>query len=171
VGGNMNYTQVGKIINTHGVKGEVKVYPLTNNIYRFDQLKKVYLGKDKLKVEVEKIRYHKEMVIIKFMGINDINQIISFKDDFIYVDEEDRIELPEGHYFIYDIIGCIVYNTHGEKIGTVVDVIQSASNDVYVVKEYDIDKEYLIPAIKEFIIHVDVDKKKIIIDPIEGMIE
>lgn len=167
----MDYTQVGKIINTHGVKGEVKVYPLTNNIYRFDQLKKVYLGENKLKVNIEKVRYHKGMVIIKFIGINNINQIISFKDEFIYVDEEDRIELPEGHYFIYDIVGCVVNNIHGEKVGTVIDVIQSASNDVYVVKGHGVDKEYLIPAIKEFIVHVDVDEKKIIIDPIEGMIE
>ncbi|QQY80755.1 16S rRNA processing protein RimM [Keratinibaculum paraultunense] len=167
----MEFTQVGKIINTHGVKGEVKIYPLTDDIYRFNKLKKVYLGKNKVKLEIENVRYHKGLVIIKFKGIDNINEIISFKDDFIYVDEEDRIKLPEDKYFIYDVIGCVVYNHEGEKIGLISDVIQSASNDVYVVKDYNLDKEYLIPAIKEFIIHIDVDNKNIIIDPIEGMIE
>ncbi len=167
----MEFTQVGRIINTHGVNGEVKVYPLTDDIYRFDELEKVYLGKDKLKLGIEKVRYHKGLVIIKFKGIDNINEIISFKDDFIYVDEDDRIELSEGQYFIYDVIGCMVYNLKGEKIGIVSDVIQFASNDVYVIKDYNSDKEYLIPAIREFIIHIDIDNKNIIIDPIEGMIE
>ena len=130
----MDYTQVGKIINTHGIKGEVKVFPLTDDIFRFDELKKVYLGEAKLKVEIESVKYHKGLVIIKFRGIDNINHVVSFKDDFIYVDEEDRIRLPIGQYFIYDIVGCMVLNTKGEKIGLVTEVIQSASNDVYVVK-------------------------------------
>ena len=167
----MDYIQVGKIINTHGIKGEVKVFPLTDDIFRFDELKKVYLGEAKLKVEIESVKYHKGLVIIKFRGIDNINHVVSFKDDFIYVDEEDRIELPKGQYFIYDIVGCMVLNTKGEKIGLVTEVIQSASNDVYVVKNHEKNKEYMIPAVKEFFVLIDIKDKKIVIDPIEGMIE
>src|SRR5690606_37503168 len=99
------------------------------------------------------------------------NEVLPFKESYLYIDEEDKVDLPEDHFFIFDIIDCVVFDTKGDKIGTVVDVIQSASNDVYVVKDYERNKEYLIPAVKEFFINIDISNKKIIIDPIEGMIE
>lgn len=167
----MEYIKVGRIINTHGIKGELKVFPLTDNLDRFDDLKIVYLGNNKEKVEIEQVKYHKGLVIIKFREFDNINQVLRFKDDFIYIDEEDKVKLPEGHYFIFDIIDCDVYDTEGRKIGIVIDVLQYTSNDVYVVKDQDKNKQYLIPAVKQFIVDIDVDNKKIIIDPIEGMIE
>ena len=167
----MDYIKVGKITNTHGIKGEVKVFPLTDNIERFDDLKKVYLGDNKLEVEIENVKYHKGLVIIKFKEFNNINDVLEFKDQFIYIDEKDKVELPKDHYFIFDLVGCTVYNTKEEKIGIVTDVLQYAANDVYVVKDEEKNKNYLIPAVKEFIIEVDINNKKIIIDPIEGMIE
>lgn len=167
----MDYIKIGRIINTHGIKGELKIYPLTDNINRFDDLKTVYLGDNKIKAEVESVKYHKEMVIIKLKEFNNINEVLKFKDDFIYIDQEDRVELPEDHYFIFDIIGCTVFDRESNKIGIVTDVIQSASNDVYVIKDEEKNKEYLIPAVKEFIINIDIDKKEIVLDPIEGMIE
>ena len=167
----VEYIQIGKIINTHGVKGELKIFPLTNNIYRFDHLRTAYLGENKKKVEVESVKYHKSLVILKFKEFNNINEVLQFKEEFLYVDIDDTIDLPQGRYFIFDIIGCEVYDTSNNLIGIVVEVIQSAGNDVYVVKNADSQKEYLIPAIKEFFTLIDVASKKIIIDPIEGMIE
>ena len=167
----MDYIQIGKIINTHGIKGEVKVQPLTDDITRFDCLKTVYLGNDKLKVKVEGIKYHKNMVILKFERFNNINEVLSYKEDFIYIDEKEKIDLPDNHFFIFDIIGCLVFNTEGEKIGIITQVLQSVSNDIYIVKDDEKNKEYMIPAVKEFFININIDKKEIVIDPIEGMIE
>lgn len=167
----MDYVQIGKIINTHGIKGELKLYPLTDDINRFSYLKIAYLGDNKLKVQIENVKYHKNMVIVKFKEFNNINEVLSYKDEFIYVDEEEIIKLPKNHYFIFDIVDCQVFNTAGEKIGIVTDVIQSASNDVYVVKNVEKNKEYLIPAVKEFFVDIDINNKRIIVDPIEGMIE
>lgn len=167
----MEYIKVGRIINTHGIKGEVKVYPLTDNINRFERLKTVYIGDNRLEVEIEKVKYHKGIVILKFKEFFNINEVLKFKEDFIYIDEKDKIDLPQDHYFVFDIVDSTVFNTDEEKIGIVTQVIQSTSNDVYVVKSHDKNKEYLIPAVKEFVIDVDIENKRIIIDPIEGMIE
>lgn len=167
----MEYIKVGRIINTHGIRGELKVLPLTDNLDRFDDLKIVYIGNNKEKVEIEQVKYHKGLAIIKLKEFDNINQVLKFKDDFLYIDVEDKVELPEDHYFIFDIVDCNVYDTKGRKIGVVTDVLQYTSNDVYVVKDMEKNKEYLIPAVKEFVVDIDVENKKIIIDPIEGMIE
>ncbi|NLW39802.1 MAG: 16S rRNA processing protein RimM [Tissierellia bacterium] len=167
----MDYIKVGWITNTHGIKGELKIHPLTDDINRFDDLKKVYIGNNKVAAEIERVKYIKGWVILKFKEFNNINEVLQYKGDYIYIDERDRVELPEDHFFIFDIIDCSVYTTKGEKVGLVVDVLQYASNDVYVVKDHNNEKEYLIPAVKEFVVEVDVEDKKIIIDPIEGMIE
>ena len=167
----MEYIKVGRIINTHGIKGELKVFPLTDNLDRFDDLKVAYLGDNKEKVEIEQVKYYKGLAIIKFKEFDNINQVMKFKDDFLYIDAEDKVELPEDHYFIFDIVDCNVYDTEGRKIGVVTDVLQYTSNDVYVVKDMEKNKEYLIPAVKKFVVDIDIENKKIIIDPIEGMIE
>ncbi|WP_236915734.1 ribosome maturation factor RimM [Clostridium sp. Cult2] len=167
----MEYIKVGWITNTHGIKGELKIYPLTDYINRFNSLKTVYLGENKRKVEIEKVKYHKELVILKFKEFCSINEVLTFKENYIYIDEEDRVDLPENHFFIYEIIDCQVFDVKGAKIGRVTDVIQFASNDVYVIKNLEKNKEYLIPAVKEFFVDIDVANKKIVINPIEGMIE
>ena len=167
----MDYTIIGKIISAHGIKGEVKVYPITDNLNRFNYLKTAYIGEKKIKVELERVKYHKNLAILKFKEINDINEIISFKDNFIYVDEEGKIILPKNHFFIHDLLDSQVFDTKSNLIGTIVDVLQGASNDIYVVKDANKNKEYLIPAVKQFIIDVNSIDKKVVIDPIEGMIE
>lgn len=167
----MEYTIVGKIINSHGIKGEVKVYPLTDDIQRFEYLKEAYIGDNKVVVNVDGVKYHKGSIILKFKEYDDINQILKYKDSFIFVSDEDRIILPENHYFIYDLIGCKVVDTDGNAIGNLKDVLQGHSNDVYVIEDEDNFKEYLIPAVKEFVKQVNIDEKLIAIDPIEGMIE
>lgn len=170
-GEKMDYTKVGKIISSHGIKGEVKVFPLTDNLERFNHLKTAYIGESKIKVELERVKYHKNLAIIKFKEYSDINEILHFKDYYIYVDDKERVVLPDNHFFIYDLVNCQVFDTNSKLIGTLVDVLQGSSNDVYIIKDTEKNKEYLIPAVKEFIIDVNIAEKKIIIDPIEGMIE
>ncbi|HZK33428.1 MAG TPA: ribosome maturation factor RimM [Tissierellaceae bacterium] len=167
----MEYTIVGKIINTHGIKGEIKVFPLTNDIKRFDFLDYAYIGEEKILVYLEKVKYHKNLAILKFKGYVDINDVEMFKDDFIYVDEQEKIVLPENHFFIYELINSQVFDKEMNLIGLLIDVIQGSSNDVYVIKDKENKKEYLIPGVKEFVKKIDVKNKEIIIDPIEGMIE
>jgi len=167
----MGYIQVGKIINTHGIGGEVKIYPLTDDIYRFDDLNIVYLGHDKNKLIIEAVRYHKDMVLLKFKDFNNINEVLPYKGEYVYIDAEDRIILSKDHFFLFDIIGALVYTEEGRRVGRVCQIIRSAGNDVYVIQDDQKKREYMIPAVKEFITSVDIDDKRIIIDPIEGMIE
>jgi len=167
----MDYIQIGKIINTHGIKGELKIYPLTDDMYRFNHLKSAFIGEEKIEVNVENVKYHKGFPILKFKEFHDIDQVLKYKEAFLYVDMDGKVDLPEDHYFIFDIINCEVYDADNNLIGTVIDVMQSAGNDIYIVKDINNQKEYMIPAIKEFFVLIDIDNKKIVIDPIEGMIE
>ncbi|TJX16198.1 16S rRNA processing protein RimM [Tissierella creatinini] len=167
----MEYTIVGKLINTHGIKGEVKVYPLTDDIERFSYLKSAYIGEGKLPVTIESVKYNKGMAILKFKGYDDINQILKFKDQYLYVDDDNKVVLPDNHFFISDLIGCKVYDMKNIFIGHIVDVLQGYSNDVYVIKDKEKSKDYLIPAVKAFIKEVNIEEKIIFIDPLEGMIE
>jgi 16S rRNA processing protein RimM len=142
----MDYTIIGKITNTHGIKGEVKVYPLTDDIKRFGILKTAYIGNEigdeKIQVNVENVKYHKNLAILKFKEYNNINEIKDLKDYFIYVDEEGKIDLPEDHFFIYEILNSQVFDNDMNLIGTLIDVIQGSGNDVYVIKDKENGKEY-----------------------------
>lgn len=165
----MQYTAIGKIINTHGIKGELKIYTLTDDATRFDSLRVAYIGDEKLKVNVVGVKYNKEFPIIKLSEFNNINEVINFKEEYLFVDDENLVKLPENQYFIFQLIDCKVENMDGEFIGIVKDVIENPTNDVYVIRNND--NEYLVPAVKEFVKDVDVENKLIRIDPIEGMIE
>lgn len=167
----MDYIQVGKIVNTHGIKGELKAIPLTDNAKRFDELETIYIGEDKAKVKIEKVWYKNQFIMLKIQGYNDINEVLQFKDKYIYIDEEDKIILPEGAYFIFDIIGCKVIDVNDNEIGYVIDVMTEHSNDIYVVNDVVKNKEYLIPAVKQIVKKIDIVNKKIVIEPIEGLIE
>lgn len=163
-----NYTVIGKIINTRGIKGELKVLPLTSKNSRFESLKNVYIGEDLILQKVKKTQLTKEFIYITFEGLENINLVEKFKSSYLYVSDEDRVELEEGEYFISDIIGCEVFNVNDEFIGEVVNLIENPANDVYVVRG---KKDYLIPQVSEFVKSIDIKSKKIIIDPIEGMID
>lgn len=165
----VDYIQVGKIVNTHGIKGDVKVLPLTDDAKRFEDLKKVYLGDEKLRLEIEHIGYIKGNVLIRFKGYDNINDVEKFRDKIVWVDEEDKIKLPKDSYFLHDIIGLDVYLADGTLIGAVKDILQPGANDVYVVKGKD--KEYLIPAIRDVVKEVDIEERKIVIEPLEGLLE
>lgn len=166
----MEYTIIGKIINTHGIKGDLKIYPLTDSLDRFFDLEKVYIGDTKEEAFIKDVKIHKGLALIRFKNLENINDVLKFKEEFIYVDDVDRVELGENRYFISDLIGCEVKLQDGEKVGFLSDVLQGGANDVYVVLSPE-KKEFLIPARAEFIKRVDIENSIVVIDPIEGMIE
>ncbi len=162
------YIQIGKIVNTHGIKGELKVVPLTDDKKRFEELKNVYIDNELSEFEVQKVRYNKNTVILKLKEFNNINEVLKFKNRYILIHERDAIDLPENSYFMFQINGLDVYLNNGNKLGKIVDILQPGANDVYVVKNGK--QEYLIPAIKQVIKQIDLENNKMIIQPIEGMI-
>ncbi|MDY0234449.1 MAG: ribosome maturation factor RimM [Gudongella sp.] len=166
----MDYTIIGKIINTHGIKGDLKVYPLTNSLDRFFDLEKVYIGDSKEEVFIKEVKVHKGLALLKFKNLENINDVLAYKEQFVYVDDANKVKLQENQYFISDLIGCKVILEDETAIGSLIDVLQGGANDVYVVLSPD-KKEFLIPAVGEFIKSVDIENSLIVIDPIEGMIE
>ncbi len=163
------YIQIGKILNTHGIKGFVKVMPLTDDKTRFESLETVYIENEKLQFNIDQIWYKKNFVMMKFKEFDNVNDVLKFKDRFILINKKDAIELPKDTFFIYDIIGLRVVTMDGKDVGIVKDVLQPGSNDVYVVKTSG--KDVLVPAIKDVVKEINIEDKVMLIDPIEGMIE
>ena len=163
--------EIGQIINTFGIKGEVKVFPLTDNINRFDDLEKVYIKakKDSKLYYIESIKYHKNMVLIKLKSINTPEQAELLKNAYIEIDRNQAIPLEEGEYFIADLIGLEVYTDEGKLLGKVDDIYNTGANDIYVVKD-ELGKQILLPGIKEVIKNVDLDGEKITVHLIPGLI-
>ncbi|TCQ05838.1 16S rRNA processing protein RimM [Serpentinicella alkaliphila] len=166
----MKMLRVGKIINTHGLKGELKVLSLSDYAERFEELEWVLIEGYKEKFYIESVKYQKSNVLITFKGYKDINQVEKFKNKYLLIDETQRRELPEGTYYIADIIGLDVYTMNNEYLGKVVDILQAGSNEVYVI-QYGKSTPIMIPAVDEFIPHISIEEGKIIVNPIEGMIE
>lgn len=165
------YLEVGKIVNTSGLKGLLKVSPLTDDITRFEDLETIYIQKAKELIEfkIQDVKYNKNMVLLKLEGIDDITEAEKYKNCYIKINREDAVELEEDSYFIVDIIGSEVFTEEGEDLGKVVDVLQTGSNDVYTVKTLD-GKEILLPAIEDVIKNVNIENKKIVIHLMEGLI-
>ena len=162
--------RIGQIVNTQGLKGEVRVYPYTDDINRFDELEYFYIDKNlNNKYEVERVRYKGNMVIMKIKDIDSIELAEKLKTKNMYIGREQGRELEEGEFFVSDLIGLDVFTVDGEKVGVLKDVLQHAINDVYVVSSGE--KEYLIPSIEKFVPTIDLDQNKMIIDPIKGMLE
>lgn len=161
--------QVGVITTTHGLKGEVKVFPTTDEKERFQELKQVILdtGKEKLDLEIENVRYFKNLVILKFKGINDINDVEPYRKKSLYVTRENAVELKENEYFIADLVGLSVFEEDGEELGELYDVLQTGANDVYCVKKDG--REILIPAIRECIRNVDIAAGKMTVHLLPGL--
>ena len=166
--------QVGAITQTHGIKGEVKVFPLTDDISRFKNMKNLLLdaGKEGYKtLEVESVRQQKNIVILKFKGIDNINDIEKYKGRGLYVTKENRVSLKKDEYFIADLIGVKVYlDTDKDTVfGTITDVLQTGANDVYEIEMTD-GKSILVPAIKDCILNVDVENDRVEIHLLDGLL-
>ena len=164
--------RVGVISNTHGIRGEVKVYPTTDNVRRFDDLKEVILdtGKEQLNLHVTSVKYFKNMVILKFKEFDNINDIIPYKGMDLLVTRENAIPLEEGEYYIADIIGSKVITDEDKILGTLTDVLQTGANDVYVVKTKD-GKEVFLPSIEECILDRDIENKIVKVHIMKGLLD
>ncbi|MGI6586717.1 MAG: ribosome maturation factor RimM [Lutisporaceae bacterium] len=166
----LEYLSIGQIINTHGLRGEVKVYPLTDDMSRFEKLEEVYIAENNelVKYEVERIKLLKSTVAVKLKGIDSEEAANKLRNSYIKVDRKSAVKLPKDTYFICDLIDSEVYDEKGRLLGTVKDVLQTGSNDVYVVQSADM--EILIPALKDVVKVIDLENQKIIIETPEGLI-
>lgn len=163
--------QVGVITQTHGIRGEVKVFPTTDDVERFCDLEHVYLdtGKETLSLEIENVKFFKQYVILKFKGYDNINDIEKYKRCPLLVAREDAVALEEDEYFITDMIGMKVVTEDGENFGTLKDVMETGANDVYVI-DHPSAGEVLIPAIKDCILDVDVPGQRMKIHVMDGLL-
>lgn len=162
--------QVGVITSTHGVRGEVKVFPTTDDPARFKKLKQVILddGKQQIDLEIASVKFFKNMVILKFKGIDNINDVEKYRRATLLVTRENAVPLAENEYFIADLIGLSAVSDEGEELGTITDVLQTGANDVYVVTTPQ-KEEILVPAIRECILAVDLDARRMQIHLLPGL--
>lgn len=167
-----NLIRVGVISSTHGVKGEVKVFPTTDNVEHFRKIKEIILdtGKEQISLEIQGVKFFKQMVILKFKGIDNINDIEKYKGKDLLIHKENAAKLQEGEYFIFDLVGCTVHDEENVELGELTEVLKTGANDVYVVKGKN-GKEILLPVIKDCILQVDIENKKIKVHVLPGLLE
>ncbi|MDD3437972.1 MAG: ribosome maturation factor RimM [Clostridiaceae bacterium] len=166
----LEYLSIGQIINTHGLRGAVKVYPLTDDISRFKKLKEVYVEENDgiVKYKVESVKFLSSAVAVKLKGIDSEEAANKLRGFYIKVDRKSAVKLPKDTYFICDLIDLEVYDEKGLLLGTVKDVLQTGSNDVYVIESSG--KDILIPALKDIVKKIDLENKKILVEMPEGLI-
>ena len=167
-----DFLQVGVITNTHGLRGEVKVFPTTDDPERFKALKQVILdiGKEQQDLEIEQVKFFKQFVILKFKGFDDIAAIEKYKNKGLFVPREHAVKLKKDEYFIADLLGLQVITEDNTPLGILTDVLKTGANDVYVVAREN-QKEVLIPAIKDCILAVDLTKKEMRVHLLKGLLE
>jgi len=164
--------QVGVISSTHGVRGEVKVFPTTDDMMRFKKLKEVILVTEKTEkvLKITSVKFFKQFAILKFDGIDTLNDVEAYKGASLYVDRKNAVKLEKDEYFIADLIDLVVVDEEEKEIGILVDVMKTGANDVYIVKNKE-GKELLFPAIKECILNVDFKKKQIKVHVMDGLLD
>lgn len=164
--------RVGVISSTHGVKGEVKVFPTTDDPQRFKHLKEVILdtGKEQLPLEIEHVKFFKNMVILKFKGLDNINDIEKYKSKDLLITRDQAVELEPDEYFITDLIGLAVKTDDGQELGIMKDVMETGANDVYVV-EMKNGKELLLPAIADCILNIDLEQETMTVHILDGLMD
>lgn len=169
---NQEYFQIGSIITTHGLKGEVKVYPTTEDPKRFEALKEVLLEEKNgfTSLKIRSVKYFKNVIILGFKEFTDINQVESLRGKKLFVSRENALELEDNEYFIPDLIGIKVVDEDENEIGVLKDVLETGANDVYIVKTAD-GKEILVPAIKDCILFVDTEKELMKIHLLDGLLD
>ena len=165
------FLRVGVISSTHGIRGEVKVFPTTDDVKRFKKLKNVILdtSREHLNLEVEGVKFFKQFVILKFKGIDNINDIEKYKGKDLLVDRANAVRLRKDEYFVVDLIGLEVFTEDGEKFGTMKDVLETGANDVYIIDSLN-HGEVLIPAIKQCVLDIDIEANKMVIHLMKGLV-
>ncbi len=165
------YLQVGVITSTHGLKGECKVFPTTDDMARFKKLKEVRAetGKGMETLRITQVRFHKNMAMLKFDGIDTIEEIQAYKGCSLLIPRKDAVPLAPGEYFLCDLVGLAAYEDNGNRLGTVKEILRTGANDVYVVERED-KKEVLIPNIKDCILEVSLEEKRMTVHLLEGLL-
>lgn len=166
-----DYFEIGQIVNTFGIKGMVKIKPFTENLEQFEELKKIYIKNKKSKKEykIQEVKYHKQMVLIKFEGVENPEEADLLRGSYVLIDRKDAKPLEEGTYYIVDLLGLEVYTDENILLGKVDDIYNTGSKDIYVVKD-NLGKQVLLPGIEEVIKKVDLENKIIIVHIIPGLI-
>ncbi len=164
--------RVGVISSTHGLKGEVKVFPTTDDPARFRDLREVILEakRETRDLEVERVKFFKQFVIVKFKGLDRIEEVEGYKGAELWVTRENAVPLEEGEYYIADLIGLLVRSDEGEELGTIKDVLQTGANDVYEVERKE-GKPLLLPVIPECVLSVDLEKGEVLIHVLDGLLD
>ncbi len=175
------YFQVGVIVKAHGLKGEVNVFPTTEDPQRFKKLKKVILdtGRDgKKELTIERVKFGNKFVIVKFKEFNDINEVERFRQKELIIPREDAIELEEGEYYLGDLEGMTIVDEEGNELGILKQVIQTGANDVYEMKRTNMDGApegasdvVMIPGIKECVKNIDIENKVMTIHIMDGLFD
>ena len=166
----MGYFEIGKVVGTHGIKGTFKVYPTTEDPSRFELLKEVIFDfrENKEVFKIKNVAYHKNIVLLTVKEIDDINVALKYKDAKILIPDELALPLEEDEYYIRDLYDMEVYTEEGEYLGIISNIMETGSNDVYVITKEG-TKDLLIPAIKDCIIKVDVAENKMTVKLMEGL--
>lgn len=164
--------RVGVITSAHGVRGEVKVFPTTDDMNRFKKLKTVILdtGKEKKTLEIEHVKFFKNMVILKFKGLNNMNDVEMWRQKDLWITRDQAVKLSPDENFIGDLIGLKVMTDEGKELGIMTDVMQTGANDVYCVQTAD-GKELLLPAIKDCILKVDLENQEMLVHVLDGLLD
>ena len=167
-----NLLRVGVISSTHGVRGEVKVFPTTDEKERFKKLKTVLLdtGKEQISLEIEGVKFFKNMVILKFKGYDNINDVERYRGRDLLITREQAVPLKENENFVADLIGLTVKTDEGDILGNVKDVLFTGANDVYVV-ERENGKDILLPAIRQCILDVDLEEQVMTVHLLDGLLD
>ena len=166
------YLRVGVIANTHGVRGEVKIYATTDDIRRFKKLKECFIdtGKEKIPVEVESCKFFKEMPILKFRSMDQMGDVEGFKGKDLLVSREHAVKLKKNEFFIVDLVGLSVESDEGMPVGILTDVLQTGANDVFVVKT-EAGDEVLIPYLEQCVPEIHPETGKLMVHLLPGLLD
>lgn len=164
--------QVGVITQTHGIRGEVKVFPTTDDVARFKKLKEVTLdtGKERLALKIEGVKFFKQYAILKFEGYDSINDVEKYKNGKLLVPRDKAVKLSKDEYFIADLVGLTVVTEDEEPFGVLKDVLATGANDVYVVERTD-GTQALLPAIKECVRGIDMERGVVTVHIMDGLLD
>lgn len=168
----VEFLRVGTIASTHGIRGEVKVFPTTDDVKRFKKLKHCFLdtGKERIPLEVESVKFFKQFTILKFKDYDNINDVEKYKGKDLLVDRANAVKLQKNEYFIADLIGLKVVTDEGNDFGILKDVLQTGANDVYVINGTD-GKEYLFPVIRECVLDISLEKGIVTVHIMPGLLD
>lgn len=164
----MEKIKIGKIVNVVGLKGEVKVYNYSDSSQVYEETPEIYVGKNLTKIE--KVRMQKNMVVLKLEGVNDRDAAEKLRGNELFITEDDLPELPEGQFYVRDLIGMTVKEEEGNVLGKVTDVIQNTAQDIFEI-ERENGKTILIPKVDQFVLNIDGDSREITVRLIDGLLD